>query len=265
MADFECFESAGYRVRVVKGSMGQFPQIDDGNSIFEYNICKFETRPIKYVTMLFPNNCDPELQIIDSFPPCEAGCGHWNCENGGDDPQECVRPYDLLTGLGRWQNLLDVYRWDAPWSSHRYGGRFSLTVEGSRVAGQTAMVIKTHALLPRKWGSGNILGPACFDTGDPVSEFIPFSKTADGVTCKGRVHFQPSFYIEVTEAIGLLAPGEEEPCAVGPIFPIENLQIGSSPSGSAIDLQKGWFGFHGSPAKYCYYNKKKKKYQCVTY
>jgi hypothetical protein len=102
MADFECFESAGYRVRVIKGLNGEFPEITEGNSEFAYNICKIHTRPIKHVAILFPNNCDPLLEIIGSDPSC------------GEDPQDCVRPFDLLTGLGKWQSLLDVYRWDAP-------------------------------------------------------------------------------------------------------------------------------------------------------
>lgn len=137
-----------------------------------------------------------------------------------------------------------------------------MTVAGRRVAEQTAMVIRTRSLLPYHWGSGNILGPACFDTGDPVSYFIPFSKTVEGIHCEGKVHLEPSFYV----ALDSLASDPE--CMLAPTTltpkPIRELTLGGAFE-KAIDLPEGWLGYDGSPTEYCYYNKKKKKYQCVRY
>jgi hypothetical protein len=89
---------------------------------------------------------------------------------------------------------------------------------------------------------------------DPEPQVLTFTRTADGHTCELIVTLHP---------FGVVAnpPGE---CSVGPVQDIEDLGIFST-VGTAVEMQDGWFSFTGSPTEYCYYNKKKRKYICVTY
>jgi len=119
---------------------------------------------------------------------------------------------------------------------------------------------------------GGIAGPG-YESVDPVSESIHFSRKADGKVCSMRVNLAPTFFID--ELSG--------DCRLSEIYDINTLSLETPPpvdNGSgdaissfaeqghkttAIDLPEGWFSYHGSPATYCYYNKARRKYQCVTY
>ena len=104
-------------------------------------------------------------------------------------------------------------------------------------------------------------GPIPFDSLDPVPEVLTFTREAEGYTCLITITLEPSFEIEAHDP---LEPGNDEKCKETQETPIENLAIGGE-GGTAIELQEGWFAYHGSPAEYCYYNKKKRKYVCVEY
>jgi hypothetical protein len=104
-------------------------------------------------------------------------------------------------------------------------------------------------------------GPVPFGLDPEPQEFI-YIREAEGVTCKMAVQLEPFFAITATY-IGD-SPQPAGACEVSEVFDISELGINSN-SNTAIELQEGWFAFTGSPAEYCYYNKKKRKYICVTY
>ena len=93
---------------------------------------------------------------------------------------------------------------------------------------------------------------------DPVPEVLKFTREADGYTCEITITLEP-FFIEAHDPFD---EDNDAKCRETQETPIENLVVSG---GTALELQEGWFAWHGSPAEYCYYNKKKRKYVCVTY
>ena len=104
---------------------------------------------------------------------------------------------------------------------------------------------------------GGIQGPGYAGL-DPEPQIFTYTRTADGHTCEMEVILEPDFAINVINGS----------CTVSGPFDASEIGLTTPDhpgAGSTIDMQEGWFSFHGSPASYCYYNKKKRKTICVTY
>jgi hypothetical protein len=145
--NFTCGDSADYRVRIVPGLNGEFPEIIGGNSRFTYDICETGSRNISNVSIAFSNSTDPPIEILDSEPKCLDGMS--------TDP--CRFPYDPATKLAIGQTLADAWKW-VMGDTYKNGGKIWVEVAGKVGAEDVPMVGKIGNK-PRDWMQIQILGP----------------------------------------------------------------------------------------------------------
>lgn len=149
-ANFECFESKGYTVKIVKDEFGLFPAIDtNGNSVFKYEI-DCPPPKIKDVLALFPV-CEPSPEFFIIKAASSTGGGFQYYERGEGDIS-CTR-------FGTAQTFKRTFEWEDFYS---HEGFVSVTVEGERSAAPGPLLLQRAGCgSVHKWAFGEILLPAC--------------------------------------------------------------------------------------------------------
>lgn len=151
-ANFECFESQGFIVKIVKIN-GSFPFINhDGDSVFQYKINgyphKFDGHPPKIddVLALFPV-CNPELNVIGANY-------HFNLADPGVGDS---RGRGCKTNFGTGQELFQSFQWTG---FRAYAGRVTVTIEGV-VGTKNGPLLLQRSCHPAGWPYGDIQLPGC--------------------------------------------------------------------------------------------------------
>jgi len=210
------------------------------NGLFEYEITATPAKMKKLTRgVMFQSLPDWEVNpVIDSLgdPANDPGEGDTSTKWG----------YGIFNGVTAAHTLQQVV-------GEKQRFKFQAKSETSNLV---SIILVTGADSIVKCDSG-IEGPG-FLSYDPEPQVFTFTREADGTVCDITITLEP-FGVEAE-----FVSGNSEKCTTKGPFDIEDLPIGSDTS-RAIELQDGWFAFHGSPAEYCYYNKKKRKYVCVEY
>jgi hypothetical protein len=144
----ECFENNGYVVEIIPDGSGNFPQINNGNSVFKYMVTNIGGKLVSKADILVPicqpvNFNDPTNLKVISSSPSGTFYGPPNYSVGFGDPN---------TGFGLGLTTVSTWVWNGA------VGTLSITLAGKVLASPNAMLLNRGTA---NYAYGQILAPCC--------------------------------------------------------------------------------------------------------